>query len=183
MLSLDFDSAAKQELPPAPKRARFNSLLAGPPRPGAAVSLGSFGSLASAKPVMWNASMSGHVCRQQLTLTRKRPHVCTPEPVGCSCLFAQAAADPEKLDLALPEASTQLIQFVMWNATTCGHVCRQQLTLTRKRPDVCTPEPVGCSCLFAQTAADPQKLASALPGGKRKHLFIYLYLSVYLSIY
>ena len=56
--------------------------------------------------------MSGHVCRQQLTSTRKRPHVCTPEPVGCSCLFAQAAADPEKLAMALPEASTQLIQFV-----------------------------------------------------------------------
>ena len=41
MLSLDFDSTAKQELPPAPKRARFNSPLAGPPRPGAAVSLAS----------------------------------------------------------------------------------------------------------------------------------------------
>ena len=121
-----------------------------------------FGSLASARAVTWNASMSGHVCRQQLTLTRKRPHVCTPEPVGCSCLVAQAAAAP-KFALALPKASTQLIQFVMWNATTCGRACRQQLTLTRKRPDVCTSEPVGGSCLFAQTAADPRKLASALP--------------------
>ena len=122
-----------------------------------------FGSLASAKAVMWNASMSGHVCRQQLTLTRKRPHVSTPEPIVCSCLVAEAATAPEKLALALPKASTQLIQFVMWNASTCGHVCRQQLTLTRKRPDDRTPEPVGGTCLFAQTAADPQKLASALP--------------------
>ena len=142
-----------------------------------------FGSLASAKPVMWNASMSGHVCRQQLTSTRKRPHVCTPEPVGCSCLFAQAAADPEKLAMALPEASTQLIQFVMWMPTTCGHVCRQQLTLTRKRPDVCTPEPVGCSCLFAQAAADPEKLALALPEASTSiSLSIYIYLSIYLFI-
>jgi len=94
-----------QELPPAPKRARFNSPLAGPPRPGAAAA----------------------------DIDKK-----------------EAAADPEKLAMALPEAA--------------AHTDEKETAADPEKLALALPE-AAAHTDEKEAAADPEKLALALPEG------------------